>query len=350
MSEHLPSQPRNWLGYCGCYTMGCLSLPLLFVILAIIGVMLGKSQFTPSSTASPYDKEVLYGAADAPRQIAVIDIEGVIYSAGNSSLSSSGAVSEEICRQLEYVAGDPAIAAVILRVNTPGGEVVAADNIYHEILRLKQTCPVVASMGAMATSGGYYVSAPCSKIIAHELTITGSIGVIMSSFKYYELLDKIGLAQENYTSGNLKDILSGVRPTSPEEKAIIQSHIDLVYSRFVQIVADSRPDLTVDKIKNSIIGDGRILSAPQALELGLIDELGYFDAAIAAAAKLADLGENDYSVVAIKRNLTVGEALRSLTNFTADTPVINVNLPGASASSQNQPLPSGRFYFLPSGQ
>ena len=166
----------------------------------------------------------------------------------------------------------------------------------------------------------------------------------MSSFKYYNLLNKIGVEEENFTSGNKKDILSGSRPTTPEEHKIIQELLDVVYNRFVEVCVEGRPNLTAEKIRNSIIGDGRILSAPQALELGLVDNLGYFDDAVAAAAQLCGLSAQDCDVVQIEPSLSLDTVFAQLFGVRTETPILQLNVPGLTPGMN---LPEGRFYYLP---
>src|SRR5262249_4295077 len=147
--------------------------------------------------------------------------------------------------QLKRAEEDDRVKAVILKVDSPGGEVMAADQIHNEIAQFQTRSrkPVVASMGSLAASGGYYISAPCRWIIANELSITGSIGVIMSSWNYRGLMDKVGVLTQTYKSGKYKDMLSGSRePDSitPEEKRMVQKLIDETFAKFKQVVSDGR--------------------------------------------------------------------------------------------------------------
>jgi protease-4 len=208
---------------------------------------------------------------------------------------------------LQLARRDDDVKAVILKVDSPGGEVLAADEIANAIRRFQDEPggkPVVVSMGSLAASGGYYVSAPCQWIVANELTITGSIGVIMDGMNYRGLLDKLGVQPEVFKSGKYKDMLSSTKETdeiSTEEKKMVQDLIDETFGKFKRVVQEGRDAAfkanphTEDKVSHELAGnwadyaDGRILSGAEAKKLGFVDELGDFDAAVNRAQKLANL-------------------------------------------------------------
>jgi len=169
---------------------------------------------------------------------------------------------------------------LILYVETPGGSVFASDELYFKILEYKEKTgrPVYSSMQSQATSGGYYISAPCDKIIANRNCWTGSIGVTMGTFMdVSELLDKLGIKTETITSGDNKAMGSSYESMTDEQRAIFQSLIDEAYEQFVDIVADGR-NMSVERVKT--LADGRIYTAKQALEAGLIDKIGTYEEAI----------------------------------------------------------------------
>jgi protease-4 len=216
-----------------------------------------------------------------------------------------------ISEQLKTAEHDNDVKAVILKVNSPGGEVLASDDINTAIRKFEDSThkPVVASMGTLAASGGYYVSAPCRWIVANELTITGSIGVIMHGYNYRELMDKIGIRPHVFKSGRFKDMLSGEREpdsdkltpeeqkTRDEEDQMVQSLIDETFNKFKDVVKTGRTraaDANEGKGKALVnnwqdYADGRVLSGKRALELGFVDELGDFDVAVKRAEKLANI-------------------------------------------------------------
>ena len=194
-------------------------------------------------------------------------------------------------------------------MNSPGGGITDCDRIHHEILELKKARPAlrfVSLIRDVAASGGYYVSAPCDRIIAHPTTITGSIGVIMSFMNLEGLFEKIGYREVVIKSAEHKDIGSMGRPMTDKERELLQSMLNEMYDRFVQIVADGRK---MDVLKVRELADGRIYTGSQAKANGLVDELGYFDQAVDAAMKLA--GVSDANVVEYQKPFTLQDLLRA---------------------------------------
>jgi protease-4 len=240
---------------------------------------------------------------DAVNKIAVIEVEGII----TSRVIDQGGYSmvEIIKAQLKRAEDDNKVKAVLLKVDSPGGEVLASDEINRAIGDFEDQTgkPVVASMGSLAASGGYYVSAPCQWIVANELTLTGSIGVIMHSWNYRGLMDKVGLRPEVYKSGKFKDMLSGEREPDQipkEERQMLQSLIDETYGKFKSVVAEGRKrakDRNKDRKEKgqplssdwTNYADGRVLSGSEAFKLGFVDQLGNFDVAKKRAQTLAGI-------------------------------------------------------------
>jgi protease-4 len=239
---------------------------------------------------------------DVRNKIAVVTVDGII--TGHTADQAGNSMVDVIKAQLDRAADDNRVKAVILKVDSPGGEVMASDEINKLIVKFQDDSkkPVICSMGSLAASGGYYISAPCRWIVANELTITGSIGVIMHGYNYRGLMDKIGLAPMTYKSGKFKDMLSPDRETNEipaEEHAMVQGLIDETYQKFKSVVADGR-GLAHEKNKNeghalaqnwANFADGRVLSGSQALKLGFVDELGDFDDAVDRAEKIAHIGD-----------------------------------------------------------
>lgn len=189
--------------------------------------------------------------------------------------------SKEIVEDLKAFDRDDSVKAIVLRVDSPGGGVGPAQEIYAAVKALKSK-PVIISMGSVAASGGYYIAAPAAHVFANPGTITGSIGVIMEFPDIAALLEKIGLQRRVIKSGQFKDIGSPVREMTPEEQELLQGLIDDVYMQFVEAVASGR-NMDIDAVK--AIADGRIFSGRQAKELGLVDELGGLQAAIEYSAR-----------------------------------------------------------------
>jgi protease-4 len=218
--------------------------------------------------------------------VAIVRVEGVLLSgpSPDSPFDSGGAYSGQIVEYLEQAQEDSSVKAIVLRVNSPGGSVVASDEIYQQMLKMKK--PIVASMGELAASGGYYISAPADVIVANPATLTGSIGVIAQMTNLEELMEKVGVEVMVIKSGTHKDVGSPFREMTEEEKAIWQAIIDETYDQFVAIVAEGR-GLSEEKVRE--IADGRVYTGRQALELGLADELGNLPEAIDRAAELGGI-------------------------------------------------------------
>jgi protease-4 len=218
--------------------------------------------------------------------VAIVQVEGTILTGSPpvSPLGDSGAYSDQIVEHLEQAQKDSLVKAIVLRVNSPGGSVVASDEIYQKMLEVEK--PIVVSMGELAASGGYYISAPADVIMANPATLTGSIGVITQITNLEELMEKIGVEVVVIKSGIHKDEGSPFREMTEEEKAIWQAIIDEVYGQFVTIVAEGR-DLPEEEVRE--IADGRVYTGKQAMELGLVDELGNLPEAIDRAAELGGI-------------------------------------------------------------
>lgn len=208
--------------------------------------------------------------------IAVVEIKGPIDD------------SKEVIKDIKKFREDAKVKAIILRVDSPGGAVGASQEVYDEVIKTKAVKPVIASFGNMAASGGYYVSASATKIVANPGTLTGSIGVITEFFQVDEILKKFNLKWEVIKSGPNKDIGSPLRPMTTDEKKLIQSMVSDVYDQFVTAVSDGRK---IEKEKVITFADGRIFSGRKAKEIGLVDELGGLEKAVEVAAAEAKLTE-----------------------------------------------------------
>ncbi len=259
----------------------------LWVILIILGALVapvvgcGAFGLAIALASSPSTATTGVGPA-----VGVIYVEGVIFS-GESSVDvfgSSGAGSSTIIDLIKRADEDNEVKAIVLRVDSPGGGVVASDEIYHALTQVSK--PIVVSMGSTAASGGYYISAPADYIYANPHTLTGSIGVISQFVTAEELLDEVGVEVVVITSGEVKDFGSYHRDMTEEERAYWQALIDETYDGFVQIVADGR-GMSVEQVRQ--LADGRVYTGLQAVELGLIDEVGYFEDAINKAAELGGI-------------------------------------------------------------
>lgn len=194
--------------------------------------------------------------------------------------------SETTVRQLGDFKKDDSIKAVVLRINSPGGGVSPSQEIYQEVKALAEVKPVVVSMASVAASGGYYIAVPAQRILANPGSITGSIGVIMEFTNLEELLQKIGLKSQVVKSGKFKDIGSPMRPMSEADRNLLEALIADVYDQFITVVAEGR-QLDLEEVRR--LADGRIFTGRQAMESGLVDQLGGYQDAIGVAAELAGI-------------------------------------------------------------
>lgn len=261
------------------FLLGCLVLVLALAALSAAAVLLMRG----GSMALPLSGKV-----------ALVEVTGPIFKA-----------SETVDEIREY-ADDDSIKAIVLRVDSPGGAVAPSQEIYYEVKRAAAKKTVVVSMGTLAASGGYYISAPATKILAMPGTLTGSIGVIMEIPNLEGLMDKVGIKSQVIKSGKHKDMASTFKELTPEDREILQRVIDDVYGQFVADVAASRG------IKEEVVrglADGRIYTGRQALGLKLVDKLGSLKDAIALAAELEGI-EGEPNVVRKPERTFVQELLQ----------------------------------------
>ncbi|MEE9523930.1 MAG: signal peptide peptidase SppA [Thermodesulfovibrionales bacterium] len=207
-------------------------------------------------------------------KIALVRIEGPILD------------SEKAMEEIKKYSKDSSVKAILLRVNSPGGAVAPSQEIYVEVKKAVEKKPVVISMGAVAASGAYYISAPASRIVANPGTITASIGVIMEIPNFSGLMQKVGIKSEVIKSGRHKDLASAFRGIGEEERKILQNVLDNVHEQFILAVAEGR-NMDVSEIRK--IADGRIFTGQQAIAVGLVDELGNMEDAISVTADLAGI-------------------------------------------------------------
>lgn len=226
-------------------------------------------------------------------RVALIDIDGFISSGGGRWRLLSGTTVADVKEKLNRAAADSRVVAVVLRINSPGGEASASDMIYEEILKFKRQSgkPVVAALMGVAASGGYYTACAADRIVAAPTCITGSIGVLLQFYNVEGLYGKIGLRREVIKSGAKKDIGSSTRAPTPEERRILTHLTDTLFDQFVAAVKKGRPAMT--KKDFASVSDGRPVTAREAHELHMVDAVGHLDDAIAEALALADVGGAD---------------------------------------------------------
>jgi protease-4 len=285
--QPVPQPPRR--SNRGCIWAAAIlgGLGLLTLIALVVAVVAIAGNSDRSSGPITWDEQFVSGSG--PNKIAVLPVVGVIGQEGGGVLSAQGATPETLRSQLMQAAGDDNVRAIVLEVNSPGGGVVASDEMYRDILDFKSETkkPVVVSMGDTAASGGYYISMASDRVVANPATLTGSLGVILSYLNYEEAAKKLGLKQVVIKSGPYKDIGSPTRELTGEERRILQDLIDDAYNQFVDVIDKGRPGLSREQVLE--LANGRIYSGKDAKEVGLVDSLGDLDDAAGEARKLANL-------------------------------------------------------------
>ncbi len=251
------------------------------VVLGIVGLAVLSVVALLEMGPRPVDGGFACGRLGLPgNKVAVVYLQGPI-AEGRQSMSTSATITPRLVEKyLDKLEADPSVKAVVLRVDSPGGSVAASQAIAGMIAEFSR--PVVVSMGDMAASGGYYISAPADRIVAMPGTMTGSIGVIMSIVDLQGLYDKLGINEQIVKSGKHKDMYR--RTLTPEERTLVQNLSDAAYEQFVTDVAFHR-GMTVDRVKE--LATGELFLGSQAMELGLVDSVGDLDDAVNAAAELA---------------------------------------------------------------
>jgi protease-4 len=348
-----PSRGRGWMVVAIILIiLLCLSLFGNFWQAASRAVR-GIANLQPSTgqEAGPQIEEQMLKDNDSENKIAVITVNGIITS--HDADSDGNNMVEVVKAEFEAAKKDSNVRAVVLKVDSPGGEVMAADDIYRAVKEFQDSTngkPVICSMGSLAASGGYYISAPCRWIVADQLTLTASIGVIMETVNYRGLMDKIGVEPYVFKSGTYKDMLSGMRSTNEipaGEHAMVQDLIDETYDRFKSVVASGR-NAAHDKNKDkgrplaadwAKYADGRVVSGSQAFQLGLVDQLGSFQDAVDKAKDIA--GIKNANLVEYHEVYDISNFLRLFSQTAAARRDVKVDL-GLNAPR----LEAGQFYFL----
>jgi protease-4 len=286
------------------------------VIMLLQGCVLVTGNFNPFTTKpQPLEEHVVSGEGNA--KVLLITISRMIGSQEEEEalgVRRRESTTSRIREELDRAAEDDRVRAVVLRINSPGGTVTASDVIFHQLMefKAKKGVPVVAQLLDMATSGAYYVALAADEIVATPTTVTGSVGVVMYNLNVSGLMEKVGVADQTIKAGERKDIGSPLRKMTAEERGILQTVLNQMQDRFLDLVHERRSGLSADGVKT--IADGRILSADQALQLGLVDRIGYLQDSIAGAERRAgvsrarvimyrrpdEFAENIYSRAAVR--------------------------------------------------
>jgi len=326
---------------------GCLTALLIVALLVSIilnaSFVAGRSSkivraSMQASSSTPFGEEIVVpsSAGDTGKRIAIVAVRGVISSAEPGQVNESAL--DDLLAELKQAREDHSVAAVLLRIDSPGGEVTASDILYQQVLKTRTIKPVVVCMESVAASGGYYVACAGSHIFAHETSITASIGVIMQSVNYQSLLGKVGVEVNTFKSGAFKDLLNGARELTEAEREYVQGLIDQSYGRFVGIVAKER-NLDEGALRSGV-ADGRIVSGVVALKEKLIDEVGGLDEALEKARELGKAP--GAAAIRYSAPMAFGRLIRLLSETSLKDPKVHVDLGGKIDGR----LPSGRLYFM----
>jgi protease-4 len=317
-----------------------LFIALLIMAFSITGCTAPKIRLFPSQ-ADPLKEFTLAGQAD--QKIVVIPVRGIISDSPKEGfIRTRPSLVQEVVSQLRLAAKDKDVKAVVIKIDSPGGSVTASDILFNEIRNFKKrtSAKVVVAMMGLAASGGYYISLPADYILAHPTTVTGSIGVIFVRPKVAGLMQKIGIGVEVNKSGKLKDMGSPFRATTAQEEKILQNLTDRLGDRFVGLVAKYRhlaPDVVAQ------IATARVYLASEALELGLVDGVGYLDEALSMAKKLAALPTDAKVVVYRRTEYPDDNIYNTSTRYGGgDLSVISIDLPDALTRFR-----TGFYYLWP---
>jgi protease-4 len=281
-------------------------------------------------------EEALVLGEDGPK-IALLEIAGVITDTprrGAFGLIEAPSMVSDLREQLDRAAEDPEVGALVLRIESPGGSVAATETLHHEVSRWREQedRPVIAYLNGIAASGGYYLAMAADRVVAHPATVTGSIGVVMPGLGFAGLMERFGVADQSIKSGEFKDIGSPIRPMTASDRAQLQGIVDDLHTRFVETVDAGRPGL--DHAQARALADGRLFTARQALEAGLIDAVGYIEDAVTEAEQ--DIGAATSRVIMYERPGRPRENIHSRA------------APGSpSVDSRSAALEAGFYYLWP---
>jgi protease-4 len=284
--------------------LGVLALLAIGFTVVIIALVSGSSDKTETVTVGSGDK------------VAVVDLKGVIAS------------SDEVVRQMKKYKNNSSIRAIVLHIDSPGGGVVASQEMYEEVRAVRDGGkPVIVSMGSLAASGGYYVAVGGSYLVANRGTLTGSVGVISEFLQLKDALDKLGIGVKTIKAGKLKDAGSPMRAMNDDDQKYFQALMDDVHRQFIDVVARERK-MDVEKVRE--LADGRVFTGEQALQLGLVDTLGTFEDAVRIAAVKVGIKGEPAIVKERKRQMwyesifgDAGETLKDLKQELIDRPVLS---------------------------
>ena len=279
------------------------------MVLAGVGIAASKSLHSRARGVdeSPDLREV-WSCGEGTSKVARIPIRGVLIEEGGRGLFDQPGPVEAALRQIRAATEDDAVEAIILEIDSPGGSVTASDLLYKALMDFRKSRDgrqVIALLGDVAASGGYYVAVASDYIIAHPTTLTGSLSVLISKLNVKQLGDRYGVKMDTIKSGKNKDLLSPFSELTEEQRALLQSLVDDMHERFVSLIANGRGKMTIEDIRR--LADGRVFTGARAMELKLVDEVGYWDDAVERTCKL--LGVDSVRVVRYSEPFSLYEVL-----------------------------------------
>ena len=292
----------------------------------------GQVNVTPTlapATAGlePLAEMALRGDCACADKVAIIDVDGLLLNVDMTGLYSHGENPVSLFREkLESAAGDPGVRAVVVRINSPGGGVTAADVMWHDLVAFKTRTrlPVVACLMDLGTGGAYYLATAADQIYAHPTTVTGGFGVILNLYNLQDTMAQMNIVGVPVKAGQYTDLGSPIRKTSEDGRRLLQDVADQYHARFQQVVACARPKHDPRRQEDF---DGRVFTAPQAYQAGLVDCIGYLDDAICAARQLAGLASS--RVVMYHRRTDFAQSLYAVTpNVPLQGSMLPISVPG----------------------
>ncbi len=299
------------------------------------------AELQPTNNIGPVIQVSAEGRCDTGRgpKIAIVDVDGLLLNMNMTGPYSAGENPVDFFREkLDAAATDPDICALVVRINSPGGAVAAADMMWRELQGWRTRCrrPVIACLMDLATGGGYYLATASDQIVAHPLGITGGIGVILNLYNLEDLIGSVNIVPQPIKSGANIDLGSQARPLSPEAKALLQTMADEFHERFIEVVQQQRAHVDPD---GGATFDGRVFTARQALQRGLIDSVGYLEDAFALARQAAN--QPNARVVLLRRR---NDPARTPYAITPNTPLQATLFPVSIPGVERNRLPT--FLYL----
>jgi len=291
-AAHQRKKSRTWLWI----LLGVAAVPMLIFLAVLVAVVFAFNSVTGIKRGtdlavdeSPVVREIWsYGDGDV--KVVRIPLKGVLFEEDRRGFFSSPGPVEQALKQIRAATEDSSVRAIILEIDSPGGAITACDLIHFALMEFKRRSDgrvVIALLGDMAASGGFYVASAADYIIAHPTTVTGSIGVIISSLNVKGLGDRYGVKLNTVKSGANKDIMSPFGDLTDEQRKLLQQVVDEMYERFVSLIVAGRTNASPDAIRS--ISDGRLFSSKTALDNKLVDQIGYWDDAVDSACRLLEV-------------------------------------------------------------